>query len=140
VEFEAVADEAVRLGMRGHAAQSYTVAAELHRLSGNTRAAAAASRRGAEQTAICGTEWFGSGDYGAASELSGRELEIAELALAGMTNRQIADQFVISVRTVETHLLRVFRKIGIRRRSDLAQAIHGGAFAKAADPSGKLPA
>ncbi|AXH36101.1 LuxR family transcriptional regulator [Humibacter sp. BT305] len=125
-EFEAIADTVVRLGMRGHAAQSYAIAAELHTAAGDARAAAAASRLGAEQTALCGSEWFGT-RHDATRELSDRELEIAELAVLGLSNREIADHLVISVRTVETHLLRVFRKTGIRQRADLRRALGGSA-------------
>jgi DNA-binding NarL/FixJ family response regulator len=56
-------------------------------------------------------------------ELTGREREIAVLAAAGHTNAEIAEQLVISVRTVETHLYRVFKKIGIAEREQLADLL-----------------
>ena len=51
---------------------------------------------------------------------SGRERQIVMLVAAGLSNRQIADRLVISVRTVEGHLYRIFAKLGIPSRSHLA--------------------
>jgi DNA-binding NarL/FixJ family response regulator len=53
-------------------------------------------------------------------ELSGAELRVATLAVRGHTNRQIADQLFITVSTVEQHLTRIYRKLPVRRRTDLA--------------------
>ncbi|BCP04760.1 LuxR family transcriptional regulator [Mycobacterium paraintracellulare] len=50
---------------------------------------------------------------------SGRERQIVMLVAAGLSNRQIADQLVISVRTVEGHLYRLFAKLGINTREQL---------------------
>ena len=52
--------------------------------------------------------------------LTPREREVAQLAARGLADRAIADQLVLSVRTVETHLNRAYRKLGVRGRSDLA--------------------
>ena len=52
-----------------------------------------------------------------------REREIATLAAAGLSNRQIADRLVVSVRTVEGHVYRIFAKLGIERREQLMQLI-----------------
>jgi ATP/maltotriose-dependent transcriptional regulator MalT len=56
-------------------------------------------------------------------ELTGREREIAVLAAAGHSNAEIAEQLVISVRTVETHLYRVFKKVGIADREQLTDLL-----------------
>ena len=56
-------------------------------------------------------------------ELTGREREIAVLAAAGHSNAEIAERLVISVRTVETHLYRVFKKVGIGEREQLADLL-----------------
>jgi DNA-binding CsgD family transcriptional regulator len=55
--------------------------------------------------------------------LSRREREIAVLVAEGRTSREVAEQLVIGVRTVESHLARVYDKLGIRSRADLADAL-----------------
>jgi DNA-binding NarL/FixJ family response regulator len=55
--------------------------------------------------------------------LSPREREIAELVAHGRTNRQIATELFVSDKTVETHLARVFRKLGIASRGGVARAL-----------------
>ena len=52
--------------------------------------------------------------------LSPRESEVAELVAAGLSNREIADRLVLSVRTVEGHVEHVLRKMGVDRRSQVA--------------------
>jgi DNA-binding CsgD family transcriptional regulator len=59
----------------------------------------------------------------AAGELTSREREIALLAAAGLSSRQIADRLVVSVRTVDNHLQRAYRKLGITRRQDLSRVL-----------------
>ncbi|WP_454051119.1 LuxR C-terminal-related transcriptional regulator [Cellulomonas sp. Marseille-Q8402] len=56
-----------------------------------------------------------------AEALSGREQEVAVLAREGLSNRQIADQLYLSVRTVENHMSRALRKLGMLGRADLTQ-------------------
>ncbi len=57
--------------------------------------------------------------------LTGREAEIATLAVAGVSRQEIADRLVVSVRTVDSHLQRVYRKLGVRGRGELIQAMGG---------------
>ncbi|OHV31217.1 MULTISPECIES: helix-turn-helix transcriptional regulator [Pseudofrankia] len=64
-----------------------------------------------------------------AASLSGRERQVALLAVDGLTNREIADQLAVSVRTVEYHLGRVNRKLGITRREDIRAALTVGSIA-----------
>ncbi|MEU9789794.1 LuxR C-terminal-related transcriptional regulator [Streptomyces sparsogenes] len=59
--------------------------------------------------------------------LSVRESEIVRMVRLGMPNRDIADTLVISVKTVEAHLTRIFRKTGVRSRTALAAAAAGAA-------------
>ncbi|HEY3057908.1 MAG TPA: response regulator [Chloroflexota bacterium] len=60
-------------------------------------------------------------------ELSAREQEVATLVARGMTNRQIAEHLVVSERTVETHLERIFAKLDLHARAQLASwaSAHG---------------
>jgi DNA-binding CsgD family transcriptional regulator len=52
--------------------------------------------------------------------LTAREREIAALAAAGMSSRDISERMVMSVRTVDNHLQRAYRKLGITGRDQLA--------------------
>lgn len=52
-------------------------------------------------------------------ELTPRERETLELLLAGMSNQQIADEMMISLGTVKTHVHSVYRKLAVSRRSEL---------------------
>ena len=53
--------------------------------------------------------------------LTGTEQRIAALAGGGATNNEIAAQLFLSVRTVEWNLSRIFRKLGVRSRTELAR-------------------
>jgi DNA-binding NarL/FixJ family response regulator len=53
--------------------------------------------------------------------LTARELQIAELVAAGRTNREIAEQLVLSPRTIEAHLRNIYGKLGVRSRVELAR-------------------
>ena len=59
----------------------------------------------------------------ARDRLSAQELQIAQMAATGMTNPEIAQQLYLSPRTVSSHLYRLFPKLGITSRSQLASAI-----------------
>ncbi|MBA8929741.1 DNA-binding CsgD family transcriptional regulator [Kutzneria viridogrisea] len=52
--------------------------------------------------------------------LSPREQDVAELVCSGLTNQQIAEKLVLSVRTVETHLTHIFAKLGVTNRAGVA--------------------
>ncbi|RJQ77130.1 LuxR family transcriptional regulator [Pseudonocardiaceae bacterium YIM PH 21723] len=52
-------------------------------------------------------------------ELSGRELEVAELVLAGLTYKQIGERLFISAKTVEHHVARMRARLGCGSRSEL---------------------
>ena len=62
-----------------------------------------------------------SGRRPASGELSETEERVAALAAEGRSNRQIAAELYMSVRTVEAHLSHIYRKLGVRRRAELAR-------------------
>jgi DNA-binding CsgD family transcriptional regulator len=55
--------------------------------------------------------------------LSPSEQRVAELTASGMTNRQVAAELFISPRTVESNLVRIYQKLGIRSRAELGRRI-----------------
>ena len=58
--------------------------------------------------------------------LTEREMEIAQAAAEGRSNKAIAKTLGISPRTVGTHLSRIYRKLGVASRAALASALVGG--------------
>jgi DNA-binding NarL/FixJ family response regulator len=54
--------------------------------------------------------------------LTSREAQLVELAARGLSNAEIAEQLVLSVRTVESHLYRAMHKLGISDRRDLRRS------------------
>jgi DNA-binding CsgD family transcriptional regulator len=59
-------------------------------------------------------------------ELTSAERRVAALVAQGQTNREVAAQLFTTIRTVEAHLTRIYRKLGIRSRTQLARAIADG--------------
>ncbi len=59
-------------------------------------------------------------------KLSGRQRDVVELVLAGLSNRQIAERLVMSVRTVEGHIYRACQRVGAQSREELASIIQSG--------------
>ncbi len=59
----------------------------------------------------------------AAESLTGSERRVAGLAARGLSNREIATELFVSVRTVETQLSAVYRKLGVRSRAALSSRL-----------------
>jgi DNA-binding CsgD family transcriptional regulator len=71
-------------------------------------------------------ERFREGQFIAAAptvHLTRREQDIVELAVQGLTDREIAQRLMVSVRTVEGHLYRTYVKLGVRSRDELSTAL-----------------
>lgn len=71
--------------------------------------------------------------------LSRREQEVAGLAARGLANRAIAERLVVSVRTVEGHLDRVYAKLGVSGRGELAAALGSRSDPGPLSPEGRSP-
>jgi ATP/maltotriose-dependent transcriptional regulator MalT len=66
--------------------------------------------------------------------LSPREREVAALVASGRRNRDVAEALFVSEKTVESHLARIYDKLGVRSRAALATIIAGG-DGQSPDPS-----
>lgn len=97
------AREHARAGRRGSELESATRA---HWLASRCGLATPATRRAADPLHLTEREW-----------------EIANLVGAELSNRQIADRLCLSVRTVDGHLYRIFAKLGIEDRDQLARLV-----------------
>ena len=80
-----------------------------------------------------------SGRRPGSDELSETEQRVAALVADGRSNREIAAELYISVRTVESHLAHVYRKLGVRSRAQLTRyLISAESGAKGADETAKV--
>jgi DNA-binding CsgD family transcriptional regulator len=59
-------------------------------------------------------------------KLSGRQRDVVELVVTGLSNREIAEKLVMSVRTVEGHVYRACQRVGAQSREELASIIRSG--------------
>jgi DNA-binding CsgD family transcriptional regulator/DNA-binding transcriptional ArsR family regulator len=112
------------LGAILYAAEASAEAAVLLRHAGQTRAAAAAEQQAARLVARCeGAATPPVRLITARVRLTAGELDTAMQAAAGRSNKQIAADMQLSVRTVESHLQRAYEKLGISGRQELAGAL-----------------
>jgi DNA-binding NarL/FixJ family response regulator len=109
------------------AADAAMEAAAAHERSGARRAAAESRTRAMILARECGVHDAPVFDLLTLPTLTSREAEVARLASQGMTNQDIADHLVVSVRTVEAHLSHVYTKFGITSRADLGRALAAAA-------------
>jgi DNA-binding NarL/FixJ family response regulator len=58
-----------------------------------------------------------------APSLTPRKWEIAKLAAAGLTNEQIANRLVVSIRTIHNHLHQAYTKLGVHHRAELGAVV-----------------
>jgi DNA-binding CsgD family transcriptional regulator len=116
-----------QFGARLLAAEAAADTAVVHRRAGAARPASAAEQQALGLAASCEgaiTPALQSVDVRA--RLTAAEQAAALLAAAGRSNREIADELVLSVRTVENRLQRVYDKLGVAGRRDLGRALGTG--------------
>jgi len=73
------------------------------------------------------------GTHGGASLLTASERRIADLAVAGASNAEIAQSLFVTVKTVEFHLTNIYRKLRITKRAQLGLTLHTDRPSSAAD-------
>jgi DNA-binding CsgD family transcriptional regulator len=96
----------------------------MHRARAESRHATAAQQRSVEIAERAGGLHTPGLTRGEGIEpLTAREREVALMAAAGRSSKDIGDRLGLSTRTVDTHLARVYRKLGIPGRSELASAL-----------------
>ena len=67
--------------------------------------------------------WLPPDAWKGLAALSGREREIADLVALGRTNKEIAAELFLSEKTIENHMTRLFAKLGVSRRAEVAKAV-----------------
>ena len=122
------ADEFGAMGANLLAAEAaFGVTAE-HRRRGSPRDATGWSRKATAWAALCpGARTPGLAMSEEPVALTKREREVAVLAASGITSKDIAERLFVSVRTVDNHLGRVYDKLGIASRAELAVIMAGDA-------------
>jgi len=120
----AVSETFEGLGAILYAAEASAEVAALARRDGRPRDAAAGDHRTALLLGRCeGATTPGVKTITARARLTPGELDVAVQAAAGRSNKQMAADSHISVRTVESHLQRAYEKLGISSRRELADAL-----------------
>lgn len=98
--------------------------ADVLRRQGDARAASAAARRSQGLVEVSGGARTPPLLRGVTVEpLTKREREVALLAASGLPSKEIAGKLSVSKRTIDTHLDRIYRKLGVTGRDQLADAL-----------------
>jgi ATP/maltotriose-dependent transcriptional regulator MalT len=106
------------------AAEAAASAADAWRATRSSREATVAEHRAAILAGRCeGAITPSLRSVDTRARLTPAEQRVALLASGGRSNREIAEELVLSVRTVENCLYRVYGKLGVSRRAELAQAL-----------------
>jgi ATP/maltotriose-dependent transcriptional regulator MalT len=108
------------------AAEAATDAGVAYRRAGDRRKAAAAERQAGTLSMRCeGARTPALGAAAVRAVLTARELEIARMAAAGVSNKEIAQGLFVSLHTVQNNLHAAYEKLGVDGRAELGQALQG---------------
>ena len=115
--------------LRFDRARTLLISGQIHRRAKAKTAAAGALRAAlAEFTAFGAVAWAAEAGAelarvnlrpSAPTDLTETERRVAQLAATGLTNKEIGDRLFLAVKTVEANLARVYRKLGVRSRTEL---------------------
>jgi DNA-binding CsgD family transcriptional regulator len=117
------ADQFERLGALAMVADASAHAARAHARAGTRIKELESSTRAHWLASQWGLRTPATNALDSPLPITDREREIANLVAAGLTNREVADRLGVSVRTVDGHLYRIFAKLGIEDRDQLARLI-----------------
>jgi DNA-binding NarL/FixJ family response regulator len=118
----AVSERFAAMGAPLYAAEAAAAQSHRHVAAGRRSLATAALTRSVELIEACsGLVRLPAVATVDVPRITSREREIAVLAADGMSSKEIGRRLVLSVRTVENHLQRVYRKLGIGTRAELAR-------------------
>jgi len=123
-QLAAAAERFEQMGASLLAAEAMAAAADASRREREQRRASALDQRAGELVAQCeGAVTPALARGGEVVPLTDREREIAVLAAAGQSSRAIAETLFLSVRTIDNHLGRIYDKLGVSNRAELASAL-----------------
>ena len=126
VDLAAAAAAFADMGALLFAAEMAVAAGDAFRRDGDQRRGTEWSRRAAELSAECeGARTPGLMQIQAMIPLTQREREIASLAARGLSSKTIGDRLFVTSRTVDNHLARIYSKLGVGSRAELADALSG---------------
>ncbi|MET7746436.1 LuxR C-terminal-related transcriptional regulator [Streptomyces sp. NPDC005385] len=124
---ETAGEEFEKCGARLLAAEAHADASRIYARRGDKRAAVKAMRTATGLFDQCpGVRTPISISMGSAAQLTGRERQIALLAARNMSSAEVAEQLVVSIRTVDNHLQKIFSKLGITSRREISKALRLG--------------
>ncbi len=122
------------IGVPLEAARSYHLLGSRRRRLGHRTAAREALMRAHEISLGCGANRLAvtidlemrrlGGRTTGRTDLTGAEVQVARLVADGMRNQDVAEALHVTVKTVEAHLSRIYRKLGVRGRVALARAMN----------------
>jgi len=124
VAIGAVAERFADVGAWLLASEAAHAADEASRAAGSAREGAAWALKGEQWRARC-DEVRSPGLVAASAPvpLTRREREVAELAAEGVPRKELAERLYVRIRTVDSHLVRIYAKLGVRSRAELADAL-----------------
>ncbi|WP_419992814.1 AAA family ATPase [Streptomyces boninensis] len=134
----ALADLVQALQLTGEGQRAGSVARRAWQLAADCGAQALCDRILPERRAAAGDGWPRASGSGRAGLLTRAERQVAALAAVGHSNREISAKLYVTIGTVEQHLSRAYRKLGVSGRGELPVDLHQGEAAEADQPEDSI--